>query len=145
MSPFLATESDEGVEWELEWRAKDFHKVVYATVWRLFYFQDTKWSTERVIRNLEPPCGCGSPYWAQTGRKKITPTPNDCLLSPNYRHSLCGEPGSVGKGCYAIFHCSNPHGMLQIWGTQYDSFTCHVARYLRRMLLQHVQRSGISG
>jgi hypothetical protein len=50
----------------------------------------------------------------QEGKKKITPTPNDCLHSPKYRHSLCGEPDNVGKDRDAIFHYSNPHGMLPI-------------------------------
>lgn len=107
-------------------RVKDFHMLVYASLYKLLSLHGTNGSTERVnceIRNH--PCGCGNLYWAQTGRgKKITPTPNECLHSPNHRHSPCGEPDHVGQDRDEILRCSNPHGISLFWGTQYDSFAC---------------------
>jgi hypothetical protein len=47
----------------------------------------------------------------QEGGKKITPTPNECLHSPNHRHSPCGEPDHVGQDRDEILRCSNPHGI----------------------------------
>jgi hypothetical protein len=87
--------------------------------------------------------GCGNPYWAQTGRKKSRQQPMIVYIHQNI--DIRCEAKHVGKDHYAIFHCSNPRGMVPFWGTQYDSFACNNARYLRGMLLQHVLRSVVSG
>ena len=82
-----------------ECRVKDFHMVVYG-------------STEGELQNTEPPLGVWQSILSSNRKEKIRPTPSDCLHSPKYRHSLYGEPDHVGEDRDAIFHCSNPHGII---------------------------------